>query len=603
MLLNAVIFALLPVLAVIPAQNASVRQIIYGEIPEGKPVVVSGTVVDAFPDETDDLFFHVFLYDEGELLDIVPRKDRYSWDFIRSLVNAKVRILRGTVYTQSTGIRRQSNPFLATIPGKSIQILDTARQDGFNAPPLERTARLGPLALKGMGRRKAHGRVLAVWQKRHALIQRENGLPLMIHLGYTAGIPAIGETIDVVGIVDTDSVNVLLTCAIWRKSDSVLPGDDIAPSTVSGDGIGPSMLAVTTHGKPVLMQGVVRYLDGITRTSDETLLVESSNKIFEIDPGPCQNLFAGVAIGSKIEATGILLAQIDPNSTSQPFTRFAGYKIVIRKPEDFRIVANPPWWTPARLLIVIIALVCVIGCIFGWNRILMRLINKRSRQLADEELANVKSELRLGERTALAVELHDSLSQTLTGAAMEIRAAEKAGRNAPPDLLAHLTTAGKTLQSCRDELKNCLWDLRSQALEYPDMTQAILRTLEPHINESRLSVRFNVPRILLTESATHAILCTVRELVLNAIRHGGAQTVKVAGCLDGDAISYSVTDNGSGFDPDTCPSVLQGHFGLQGIRERLRKFHGCLSIESKMGVGTKVSVQLKLRTEEISENE
>ena len=578
----------------------SVRQILHGEL-DNRTVTVTGTVVDVFPDENDDRYYHIFLYDNGDLLDIVPRRDRYSWDFIRSLVNAKVHIRGGTVKNTAEGLRRQSNPLLVRIPSRRIKVLRAASPDCFDAPPLGSTTGLGSLAWKKMGRRQVRGLVLATWQRHWALVRTQDRQLLLVRLGYTSRLPEIGATIDVVGIVGTDSVNVLLSYASWLKSDVSLPDDNSVPISVTGNE--PSPITSQTHGEPVKVRGLVRFSNSSTTSDTETILIESGKQIFEIDPGPFKNLIAEAVLGSEIQATGILLTQIDPSSIDSPFTRVSGYKVVIRRPEDFLIVSRPSWWTTPRLLAVIIALLAVIGSILAWNRTLKRRVNKRSRQLADEELANAKSELRLCERTNLAVELHDSLSQTLTGAAMEIRAAEKAGRGAPPDLLAHLTSAGKTLQSCRDELKNCLWDLRSQALEYPDMTQAILRTLEPHINESRLSVRFNVPRALLTESATHAILCSVRELVLNAIRHGGAQAIRVAGCLDGEDLSYSVADDGCGFDPDTCPGVLQGHFGLQGVRERLRKLQGRLTIESKPGTGTRVSVRMKLQSEGTGQHE
>ena len=82
------------------------------------------------------------------------------------------------------------------------------------------------------------------------------------------------------------------------------------------------------------------------------------------------------------------------------------------------------------------------------------------------------SELKTGERTRLAVELHDSLAQNLTGVAMEIEAAIRSGGDGASP---HLTIADKALKSCRTELRNALWDLRNQALEEPVMKDAIRR--------------------------------------------------------------------------------------------------------------------------------
>ena len=68
--------------------------------------------------------------------------------------------------------------------------------------------------------------------------------------------------------------------------------------------------------------------------------------------------------------------------------------------------------------------------------------------------------------------------------------------------------------------------------------------------------------------------------------------VKIAGCLESDRLLFSVQDDGCGFDPENHPGVRQGHFGLQGIRERVNRFGGTVEIASAPGKGTKVSITI-----------
>ena len=126
------------------------------------------------------------------------------------------------------------------------------------------------------------------------------------------------------------------------------------------------------------------------------------------------------------------------------------------------------------------------------------------------------------------------------------------------------------------------------------MAKAVLKTLQPVVNDSRLTVRFNVPRTRLSDNTAHALLRVIRELVVNAIRHGNASSVKVAGTIDGDKLLCSVTDNGCGFDPDTAPGVLQGHFGLQGIQERINEIGGTFEITSAPSKGTKATISVPI---------
>jgi len=107
-------------------------------------------------------------------------------------------------------------------------------------------------------------------------------------------------------------------------------------------------------------------------------------------------------------------------------------------------------------------------------------------------------------------------------------------------------------------------------------------------------VRFDLPRAKLLETTTHTILYIIRELVVNAVRHGHATSIRIAGSHDGGRLMFSVADNGCGFDPNSAPGPLQGHFGLQGIRERAKPFRGKVEIESEAGKGTQVKIQMTI---------
>ena len=306
-----------------------------------------------------------------------------------------------------------------------------------------------------------------------------------------------------------------------------------------------------------------------------------------VDVSACPAAADGIEIGSVVEVTGRCLIETSDWSPNDIFPQATGFAIIARSSADFTVISRPPWWTPARFAAVLTALLGIIGAVLLWNLSLQVLVKRKARQLFKSEIAQASSELRVGERTRLAVELHDTLVQNLTGVSMELEAANGRRDDTPTDVREHISVAVKALNSCRTELRNCLWDLRSQALEEPTLTRAVERTLQPLAKSAKIAVRFDVHRAHLSDNTTHAILRIVRELVGNAIRHGRATTVKVAGAEDAAALRCAVTDNGSGFDPEAAPGVLQGHFGLQGIRERIQLLDGTLTIESSPGKGTR----------------
>jgi two-component system sensor histidine kinase DegS len=177
---------------------------------------------------------------------------------------------------------------------------------------------------------------------------------------------------------------------------------------------------------------------------------------------------------------------------------------------------------------------------------------------------------------------------------MGIDTAIDLANNMPQNLKRQLEYTSKTVETCRTELRNCLWDLRSEALEATTMNDAIKRSLGQIVNHTSLAVRFNVPRARLSDKTTHMILRIIRELSSNAIRHGNASQLLIAGCIDGDSLHFSVKDNGTGFDPMNTPGVSDGHFGLQGIQERLDLIDGEMKIESAKDRNTKVTVTKKI---------
>lgn len=129
------------------------------------------------------------------------------------------------------------------------------------------------------------------------------------------------------------------------------------------------------------------------------------------------------------------------------------------------------------------------------------------------------------------------------------------------------------------------------------MESAVQTALQPHIGDVRLAVRFSVPRLNLTDNTAHAILRIIRELAMNAIRHGKATTLRIAGSIEDRKLLFSVADNGCGFDPESTPGVRDGHFGLTGIRERIRHMNGTIRIKSSAEHGTKVSISINLPKE------
>jgi len=440
---------------------------------------------------------------------------------------------------------------------------------------------------------RATGCIVAVCRNRRAMLRTADGD--FVGLDFGDGVlPRYGDVVTAWGLPESDLFHLHLTNAKWQKADGAFNEDepvDVSPRAMLVDKQSNNQINSYLHGRPVSFVGVVRSVSS-ENSESRIVHVESDGTLVTVDATSLPNVVKSLPIGSRVAVTGVCAMEFETPRSASSFPKIGRFSIVLRKPEDISVLSRPSWWTESRLWGMISALFAVLATILVWNVALRKAATRKGRELLRAELGQAKADLKAQERTRLAVELHDSVAQMLTGISMEVEVARGMCESTSPETASHIDIAGKALKSCRDELRNCLWDLRSQALEEPDMAKAILRTLQPHVGDSRIAVGFNVPRATLSDNTAHALLSIIRELVTNALRHGEATHVKVEGTLKDGCIVCMVEDDGCGFDPDNCPGIAQGHFGLTGIQERLGPLHGTMDISSHPGKGTTVTISI-----------
>lgn len=604
--LSLLLALLLP--SLLPADEAAVRvgaeDLKSGRV-DGKRVSIAGKVQDCFHDENDPRWIYLVVGDDETVFATLLTPEEKSarteaFRRLQALVGATIEIV-GTYRPSHSIVRKLTTRMIFPIPSLgSIRILKPAPSDPFSVPELGNTSQLSAADIPTLGRRRVAGRVLTTWKGNRFLLRDEDREIHLVSLADSV-LPKVGSRVEVAGRTQTDLYNVNLSGAVWRslpsKEETEEPAEPITTERLLCDERGNPMINAFFHGSRVRVIGTVQeHLKD--RAGQRLLLIRDGNFFIQVDVTAADESFDQVETGSRVEVDGICVVETGTWVPNAEFPHATGITIVTNGPEDVRVIRRAPWLTQRRLLGTTAALLVVIVAIFIWNVSLRRLAERRGRALFREQVTRAKSEMHVEERTSLAVELHDSLSQNLTGVSFQVNMAERLVSEKQTDLKRHLSIAMKTLQSCRDELRNCIYDLRNQALDQADMDEAIRITLRPHLGPARLTVRFNVPRARLSENTTHAILKIIRELSSNALRHGKATAISVAGAIEEGRLLVSVRDDGCGFDPETCPDMSSGHFGLQGIRERIRQFDGTLQIESVPGAGTRAVVILKLHTEQ-----
>ena len=573
--------------AVPDPEHITIKQMLSGRY-DFKDVVVEGDVFDIVDDDVQADCPHILIHSGQDTTTLFLAGQCVRKENLLHLLNAHVSI-SGYCRPRS-GHWRTFQGYGIYAPTNNITVIRSAPEDPFDVPDLKGDLFSEASLVFGFDRRRTTGTVLAAWNGNRLLLATEHRRFVEVAIQKNHPLPSCGQVIQVVGFPGTNLFSMDFANAIWRPASGE-PFKPADPHVISASDLMPTngehRFMAKNHGGVIRMLGLVRGVSSVNR-EEAKVYIESDGRVLPIDVSACAEVAKSVEIGSILEATGICYMETDSWKPNAPLPRIKGFTIIVRSPEDVRVLARPPWWTPTRLLVVIGSLLAALLGILVWNRILNRLVERRSRQLFREQVAHAGDKLKVGERTRLAVELHDSLSQTLTGVSFQIDAAERARTKDPSRIAKHLAIAKRTLTSCREELRNCLWDLRNNALEDADAADAIRRTIEPHIAEAAATIDFDVPRAKLSDNTFHAVLCIIRELAVNAVRHGAAQHIAIRGELADGHLACSVTDDGTGFDPGNRPGMDEGHFGLLGISERINTLGGTLQIDSAKGHGATV---------------
>ena len=572
------------------ATEATIPEIASG-MRHGELVMVKGIVSSVAYDETDPKLIWFTLRTLSGSVYVSMKPETYPFGKLIALTDAEVEVramvMAGNRWTHFSG------DFLRMTGKDDIKVIKPA-------PDVAPEFTGDPRDMQTFARREREGDflhrvriqgLLVTECRSFVFMQTADGQIVKLIMQAKAERPKPGTMAAATGFVSYDYAGLIMRDAVLSPLPDApkLPLPKCHETTID-----------KAHQYARFRSGFTRRLVSFTGTSTDGIKIMHSGDILwltsegnyaAVDVSSNFNSMQLESHGMTIRATGICEPEFETDPAQTAFPHFMGITIV-PLPEDGIVVEDSAWLTFGVLAFISINLLIII-IIVTIALVIQRIrYNRRGRQLLKEQVAHARATAKVDERTRLATELHDAVSQALTGVALQVDSANIVNRGENAALSKYLDTARQMLASCRRELRDCLWDLRSQAFDEKDMSEAVRRTIFSHTGGAQAHVRFNVERSRLSESKAHAILSMTRELVVNAVRHGKATQIWIAGeCSDGH-VAFSVRDNGCGFDPDTAPGIREGHFGLQGIRERVRAAKGAIKVESSAGKGAKITITL-----------
>lgn len=200
------------------------------------------------------------------------------------------------------------------------------------------------------------------------------------------------------------------------------------------------------------------------------------------------------------------------------------------------------------------------------------------------------------ERKRIARDLHDEFAQTLTALTINLQSAMRSLPDGMNGLRQHLAETQTLTAQTLKEISQLILELRPSILDDLGLVPAIRWYAENRLEPSgtRVVVEATGLKHRLPQSIETALFRIVQEAVSNAGKYARARQVDIRLKFEDTRIQIKVQDDGIGFDAEGAMKLKDGMrgLGLLGMRERAALLGGTLAIDSSLGHGTRVSVEV-----------
>jgi len=212
---------------------------------------------------------------------------------------------------------------------------------------------------------------------------------------------------------------------------------------------------------------------------------------------------------------------------------------------------------------------------------------------------NAALEARVGERTRVARDIHDTLLQSFHGLMLRFAVVQRLLPGRVEEAERELQKAMELATAAITEGRDAVQGLRDSTIETNDLVAAI-KTIGEELAAKETgegSVSFEVR----VEGASRELRPLLRDEVYriaaeslrNAFRHANASGIEVEIRYGDKQFRLRVRDDGKGIDPTLLSGDgPEGHYGLRGIRERAQLAGGKLAVWSELNGGTEVELTI-----------
>ena len=199
------------------------------------------------------------------------------------------------------------------------------------------------------------------------------------------------------------------------------------------------------------------------------------------------------------------------------------------------------------------------------------------------------------DRKRIAQDLHDISLQNLAHLTHKLELAGMMIDSDPVGAKLELHLVNKKLHETMDEIRNIIFDLRPMSFDDLGLKASFERLLGIINEKNEYEMILDISDVSCENDLVLVnIFRIVKEILTNIVKHAKASRIEFS-CYQENEICYiSISDNGVGFDENTLDNLMGKHFGISFTRERINLLGGKLLIQSHVGGGSNVSIEIPL---------
>ena len=266
----------------------------------------------------------------------------------------------------------------------------------------------------------------------------------------------------------------------------------------------------------------------------------------------------------KVTVIGVAELMLDPSSFLNEKGYVMGVKVDVAAPEDIVLRPDVAYLAACRDRRFEIVVAGALGFLaIGLIVFAVVIFRQRRRMFRTQTI--------MAERKRMADDIHDTIEQHLVGAGMLLK-------------INRLKEAQEVLVRAKAELRDIVWGLKND--DMMRLTPAEMLRQLAHTENTKGLYRVDTSLKGLPDrldaAAMRDLSLIVRESIGNAVKHGGAKKIAISSDpLEKGGWLLRISNDGAPFDPETAPGAKEGHFGLEGMKQRARRMGATVSFERR----------------------